>query len=138
MNRILRKRIPALLVLQFAAATLSLSMLPQTPSSMIEFTPDRSLRFPSAPPIHAAPGLVTDWEISEPLKKRRLDFDRYPDPKALGLTRWTKVKAQPTGIQESVQLSDSGRNTENQSGVVMICRKEPDFRGPEKNILFQT
>lgn len=66
--------------------------------SNFSYRRDASLRFPPPPRIHVAPGLIMEWAISEPFKKRRLDFDRYPDPKSLGLTRWTKVKAQPNGI----------------------------------------
>lgn len=41
-----------------------------------------------------------EWEISEPFKKRRLDFDRYPDMKAPGVAQWNKVTAQPNGVMD--------------------------------------
>jgi sugar lactone lactonase YvrE len=66
--------------------------------SRFSFRRETDLPFPPAPKIHSAPGLVMDWEISEPFKKRRLDFDRYPDANALGSSRWTKVRAQPDGV----------------------------------------
>jgi sugar lactone lactonase YvrE len=59
---------------------------------------DSSLCFPPAPAIHPAPGLVINWEISRPFKRRQVDFDRYPEPKLLDATRWTKVAAQPDGV----------------------------------------
>jgi DNA-binding beta-propeller fold protein YncE len=66
--------------------------------SNFSFRQDSSMAFPPAPRIHLPPGCVLDWEISQPFKKRLLDFDRYPDLKALGVSQWTKVAAQPNGV----------------------------------------
>ena len=44
------------------------------------------------------PGFLRDWEISRPLARRLLDFDRYPDAEALGVTPWTRVAATQRGI----------------------------------------
>jgi len=66
--------------------------------SNFSFRRDVSLAFPPAPKIHVPPGCVLDWEISQPFKKRLFDFDRYPDMKALGVSQWTKVAAQPDGV----------------------------------------
>jgi len=66
--------------------------------SNFSFRPDASLSFPPAPKVHLPPGCVLDWELSPPFKKRLLDLDRYPDLKALGVSRWTKVAAQADGV----------------------------------------
>ena len=66
--------------------------------SNFSFRRDISRAFPLTPKIHVPPGCVLDWEISQPFKKRLLDFDRYPDMKALGVSQWTKVAAQPDGV----------------------------------------
>jgi sugar lactone lactonase YvrE len=66
--------------------------------SNFTFRRDSSLSFPPAPLIHHPPGCVLDWELSQPVKRRRLDFDSFPDLKALGLTEWTKVTASSNGI----------------------------------------
>jgi hypothetical protein len=66
--------------------------------SKFSFRRDSSMAFPPAPKVHVPPGCVLDWEISQPFKERLVDFDRYPDLKALGVSRWTKVAAQPNGI----------------------------------------
>jgi len=66
--------------------------------SNFSFRPTSALTFPPAPLIHQPPGCVLDWELSKPMKKRLLDFDSYPDLKALGVTEWTKVAAQPNGV----------------------------------------
>jgi sugar lactone lactonase YvrE len=66
--------------------------------SNFTYRADPTLGFPPGRVIHAPPGLVVDWEISEPFKERGLDFDRYPETKILSTTRWTKVRAQPDGV----------------------------------------
>jgi len=66
--------------------------------SNFSFRRDISLAFPPAPKIHMPPGCALDWEISQPFKKRLLDFDRFPDMKALGVSQWTKVAVQPDGV----------------------------------------
>ncbi len=66
--------------------------------SNFSFRQDNSLAFPPAPLVDQPPGCILDWEISQPVKRRLLDFDSYPDSKALGSAQWTKVAAQPDGI----------------------------------------
>jgi sugar lactone lactonase YvrE len=66
--------------------------------SNFSFRKDSSISFPPAPLVHLPPGCVLDWEISQPFKRRLLDLDRYPDMKALGVSQWTKVAAQPDGL----------------------------------------
>jgi len=66
--------------------------------SNFTFRRDASMSFPPAPMVHLPPGCVLDWEISLPFKRRLLDLDRYPDLKALGVSQWTKVAAQPNGV----------------------------------------
>jgi len=66
--------------------------------SNFSFRKDGSLSFPAAPPVHLPPGCIMDWELSQPVKRRLLDFDGYPDLKASGLGQWTKVTAAPGGL----------------------------------------
>ena len=66
--------------------------------SNFSFRRDGSMSFPPAPMVHFPPGCILDWEISRPFKRRLLDLDRYPDLKALGVSQWTKVAAQPDGV----------------------------------------
>lgn len=66
--------------------------------SNFSFRPISSLPFPPAPKVHVPPGCVRDWEISRPFKERLVDFDVYPDLKALDASLWTKVTAQPDGL----------------------------------------
>jgi len=66
--------------------------------SNFSFRRDRSLSFPPAPLIHQPPGCVLEWELSQPLKRRLLDFDSYPDLKALGVSQWTKVTVTSSGM----------------------------------------
>lgn len=41
---------------------------------------------------------MRDWEITSPLKRGALDFERYPEAEVLGDARWTKVSASPSGL----------------------------------------
>ncbi len=66
--------------------------------SNFSYRQDSSLAFPPAQLVDQTPGCLLDWEISAPFKKRRVDFDSYPDLKALGLTKWTKATAQADGV----------------------------------------
>jgi hypothetical protein len=66
--------------------------------SNFSFRRDSSLPFPPAPLIHQPPGCILEWELSQPFKRRLLDFDNYPDMKALNLNQWTKVTASASGI----------------------------------------
>ena len=66
--------------------------------SNFSYRRDSALPFPPAPLVDQTPGCIRDWEISQPFKKRLVDFDSYPDWKALGLTKWTKVIAQADGV----------------------------------------
>jgi len=66
--------------------------------SNFSFRRDSSLSFPPAPLVDQPPGCILDWEISQPFKKRLLDFDNYPDFKALGLAKWTNAAAQADGV----------------------------------------
>jgi hypothetical protein len=62
--------------------------------SNFSFRPTNDLSFPPAPLIHMPPGCVLEWELSQPMKRRSLNFDSYPDLKAPGVAPWTKVSAQ--------------------------------------------
>ncbi len=58
---------------------------------------DVELTLGPAPRPYWAPGFLRDWEVSRPVKRRLLDFDRYPDAVKLGMAPWTKASALPNG-----------------------------------------
>ncbi len=66
--------------------------------SNFSFRPDGPPAFPKPPLLHRPPGCIREWEISQPVKRLRVDLDSYPDPKALGISSWKKVSAGPDGV----------------------------------------
>jgi len=98
--------------------------------SNFSFRQDSSMPFPPAPKIHLPPGCVLDWEISQPFKRRLLDFDRYPDLKALGVAQWTKVSAQPNGILDIARTY--GRLGIEPDGILARTVIQSDKEGPKK------
>lgn len=98
--------------------------------SNFSFRRASSLSFPPAPLIHQPPGCVLDWELSQPLKKRLLDFDGYPDLKALGLARWTKVAAQSNGVVDIARTY--GRLGTEPDGILARAVIRADKDGPRK------
>ena len=98
--------------------------------SNFSFRRDGFLAFPPAPIIHVPPGCAMDWEISQPFKERLIDFDRYPDLKALGVSQWTKVAAQPSGILDISRTY--GRLGAEPDGILARTVINADKEGPRK------
>ena len=98
--------------------------------SNFSFRPDASMLFPRAPKVHVPPGCVQDWEVSRPFKKRLIDFDRYPDLKALGVSPWTKVAAQPDGVLDISRTY--GRLGAEPDGILARTVVHADKEGPRK------
>jgi len=98
--------------------------------SNFSFRPDGSLTFPPAPLVHQPPGCVLEWEISRPVKNRQFDFDSYPDVRALGLSEWTKVTAQPTGILDIARTY--GRLGTEPDAILARAFVRADQDGPKK------
>jgi sugar lactone lactonase YvrE len=98
--------------------------------SNFSFRKDTSMPFPPAPKVHVPPGCVQDWEISQPFKKRLLDFDRYPDLKALGASPWIKVTAQPNGVLDVARTF--GRLGVEPDGILARTVIQADKEGPRK------
>ena len=98
--------------------------------SNFSFRRDGSMPFPPAPKIHMPPGSVLEWEISQPFKKRLIDFDRYPDAKALGVSQWTKIAAQADGILDISRTY--GRPGVEPDGILARTAIQADNEGPRK------
>ena len=98
--------------------------------SDFSFRRDSSLSFPPAPLTHQPPGCLLDWELSRPVKRRVLDFDGYPDLKALGLTQWTKAAAQPNGVLDIARTY--GRLGTEPDGILARTVIRADKDGPKK------
>ena len=98
--------------------------------SNFSFRPDASMQLPPAPKVHVPPGCVRDWEVSRPLKRHLLDFDRYPDIRALGASPWTKVAAQPDGVLDISRTY--GRLGAEPDGILARTVVHADKEGPRK------
>jgi sugar lactone lactonase YvrE len=98
--------------------------------SNFSFRRDSSLAFPPAPKVHVPPGCVLDWDISQPFKKRLLDFDRYPDLKALGVSQWTKVAARSDGVLDIARTY--GRLGVEPDGILARTVIQAGKEGPRK------
>jgi sugar lactone lactonase YvrE len=59
---------------------------------------DDALRFGPAPESYEPPGFLRDWEVSRPVARRLVDFDRYPDTDAPTFAPWTGAVAVPRGL----------------------------------------
>ncbi len=98
--------------------------------SNFSFRLNGPMAFPPPPPIHHPPGCVQDWEISQPLKRRHIDFDSYPDVKTLGAASWTKVSAQPDGILDFSRTY--GRLGAEPDAIMARTAIQTDKDGPKK------
>ena len=98
--------------------------------SNFSFRSDGSLSFPPPPLVHRTPGCVRDWEISTPLKRRRIDFDAYPDLKALGVSSWTKAAAETGGVLDISRTF--GRKGVEPEAILVRANLQADKDGPKK------
>jgi len=98
--------------------------------SNFSFRKDTSMTFPPVPKVHVPPGCVLNWEISQPFKKRLIDFDQYPNLKALGVSQWTKVAAQPDGLLDISRTY--GRLGVEPDGILARTVIHAEKEGPRK------
>lgn len=66
--------------------------------SNFRYRPGDALALDPPPLQDIPPGLVTEWEISGPVKALGLDRDRYPDAKLLATLSFRPVKAEAGGL----------------------------------------
>jgi sugar lactone lactonase YvrE len=59
---------------------------------------DNALKFDPVPTIETKPGIITDWQISQPFKLSQIDVEKYPDEQNLGNVNWQKVTCEPSGL----------------------------------------
>jgi sugar lactone lactonase YvrE len=72
--------------------------LPTTFFSNFTWRPTSDLSFSPEPATYAPPGFLREWEISQPVARRMLDFDHIPNAEQLRNTRWTAATATPRGL----------------------------------------
>lgn len=59
---------------------------------------DNTLKFDPVPAIETTPGIITDWQISQPFKLSQVDVEKPPGEQNLGNLNWQKVTCAPTGL----------------------------------------
>jgi len=59
---------------------------------------DEDLVFEPPPQVDAPPGVITAWDLSEPLRLSRIDAERYPGAEWLNGLSWRTVESEPSGL----------------------------------------
>lgn len=66
--------------------------------SNFKYTITDDLKFESPPLVDTVPGIITDWQISQPFKITELDIPYYPDKEILSRAEWQHAKNAPSGL----------------------------------------
>ena len=66
--------------------------------SNFSYRHDDGLIFEPPPPVDAPPGVITAWELSEPVGLNRIDVERYPGEEWLNGLSWQTVESEPSGL----------------------------------------
>jgi sugar lactone lactonase YvrE len=66
--------------------------------SNFSYRHDDGLAFEPPPPVDAPPGVITEWELSEPFRLSRIDVERYPGKEWLEGLSWERVGSEPSGL----------------------------------------
>jgi sugar lactone lactonase YvrE len=66
--------------------------------SNFKYTITDDLKFESPPLVDTVPGIITDWQISQPFKITELDIQYYPDKEILSRAEWQHAKNAPSGL----------------------------------------
>jgi sugar lactone lactonase YvrE len=66
--------------------------------SNFSYRHDDRLVFGPLPPLDAPPGVITSWELSEPIALSRVDVERYPGGEWLDGLSWRTVVSEPSGL----------------------------------------
>ena len=66
--------------------------------SNFSYRHDDGLIFESPPPADSPPGVIAEWELSEPIGLSRIDADQYPGEEWLNGLSWRTVESEPSGL----------------------------------------
>jgi hypothetical protein len=71
------------------------------------------LHFPASPPADVVPGMIRDWEMSQPFTYSQIDMDEYPAAATLERLQWRPITGGANGIVDfSRQLRRGGAEPE--------------------------
>jgi len=59
---------------------------------------DDDLGLEAAPAIEPPPGVITDWELSDPFPMSSIDIEVYPERELLSNLEWRRVEPEPQGL----------------------------------------
>jgi sugar lactone lactonase YvrE len=66
--------------------------------SNFKYKIDNTLKFTPVPEIEKHPGIIKNWQISQPFPFSQVDLEKHPDEQALGEIKWQGVTCEPNGM----------------------------------------
>ncbi len=66
--------------------------------SNFKYKIDNTLKFTSIPEIEQHPGIIKNWQISQPFPFSQVDLEKHPDEQVLGEIKWQHVTCEPNGM----------------------------------------
>ncbi len=66
--------------------------------SNFKYKIDNTLKFTPVPEIERHPGIITNWQISQPFPFSKVDLEKHPNEQELGEINWQEVTCEPNGL----------------------------------------
>jgi sugar lactone lactonase YvrE len=66
--------------------------------SNFKYRADNTLKFAPVPEIEQHPGILTNWQISQPFPFSKVDLEQHPNEQDLGEINWQEVTCEPNGL----------------------------------------
>jgi sugar lactone lactonase YvrE len=66
--------------------------------SNFKYKIDNTLKFTPVPEIERHPGIIENWQISQPFPFSQVDLEKHPDQQELGEIKWQHVTCEPNGM----------------------------------------
>lgn len=66
--------------------------------SNFKYKIDNTLKFPPAPEIETPPGMITQWQLSQPFKVSQVNKERPPGNEVLTGIKWQNIRSEPSGL----------------------------------------
>ncbi|UCD18828.1 MAG: SMP-30/gluconolactonase/LRE family protein [candidate division WOR-3 bacterium] len=66
--------------------------------SSFRYTITDDLKFEPPPVVDTLPGIITDWQLSQPFKLTEVDMQQYPDKRMLSGIEWQDARSTPSGL----------------------------------------
>jgi len=66
--------------------------------SNFKYRADNTLKFTPKPEIEPHPGIIKNWQISQPFPFSKIDLEKHPNEQELGEIIWKDVTSEPNGL----------------------------------------